>query len=81
MCFSNVYDIFPSQNSKLVYSLESLSLKPMQGNEVVYSTALAPLTLNPERQRMIAFRSMQSSLPEHDIVHVLHHTTLLVMNK
>jgi hypothetical protein len=40
--FSNVHDFFPSQNSKLVYSFESLSLKPMQGNGVVYLTVLAP---------------------------------------
>ena len=37
--------IFPSQNPKLVYSFESLSLKPMLGNEVVYLTVLAPWDL------------------------------------
>ena len=40
MCFSNVYD--STQNSKLVHSFQSLSLKPMQGNEVEYLTMLAP---------------------------------------
>ena len=33
----------PSQNSKLVYSFEPLSLKPMQGKGVVYLTVLVPL--------------------------------------
>ena len=42
MCFSNVYDFCPSQNSKLVYSFESLSLEPMLDNGVVYLTVLAP---------------------------------------
>ena len=41
MCFSNVCDFFPSQNSKLVHSFESLTLKPMQGDEVVYLPVLA----------------------------------------
>ena len=41
MCFSNVYDN-PSQNSKLVYSFESFSIKRMQGNGVEYLTMLAP---------------------------------------
>ena len=31
---------FPSQNSKPVYGFGPLSLKPMQGNEVVYLTML-----------------------------------------
>ena len=42
MCFPNVYDfIFIFQNWKLVYSFESLSLKPIQGNGVVYLIVLA----------------------------------------
>ena len=41
--FSSVYDFFPSQISKLVYSFESLSLKPIHGNKAVYLTMLVPL--------------------------------------
>ena len=40
--FSNFCDFFPSQKPMLVYSFESLSLKAMQGNGVVYLTVLAP---------------------------------------
>lgn len=34
---------FPSQNVKLVYSFELLSIKPMKGNGVVYLTMLVPM--------------------------------------
>ena len=38
-----MFVIFPLQNVELIYtSFKSLSLKPMQGNEVVYLTMLAP---------------------------------------
>ena len=40
--FFKFYDFFPSQNLKLVYSFESLSLKSMQGNGVVYLAVLVP---------------------------------------
>ena len=42
MCFSNVFGCF-FIISKLVYSFESLSIKPMQNNGVVYSTEFALL--------------------------------------
>jgi hypothetical protein len=42
VCFLGLCMIFSSQNSKLVYNFEPLSVKPMQGNEVVYLTVLAP---------------------------------------
>ena len=50
MGVSNVYDFFASQNPKLVYSFESLPLKPMQGNGGVYLTML------------VSFRYMEWSL-------------------
>ena len=46
MCFSDVCDCFASQNSKLVSIFESLSLKPMHGNEVVYLTVFTPKNIN-----------------------------------
>ena len=44
-CAIQMFIIFSSHNSKLIYSFETLSLKPMQGNGVVYLTVLA-LTVN-----------------------------------
>ena len=44
-CCSSVFNFFPSQNSKLVYTFETLSFKLMQGNGVVYFTVLVPGTL------------------------------------
>ena len=40
-CFSNVYD-FPSQDSKLVYSFESISLNLYKVMEFLYLIMLAP---------------------------------------
>ena len=37
---------FPSQNLRLVYSFESLSLKLMHDNGVVYLTMLAPFHIS-----------------------------------
>jgi hypothetical protein len=42
MCFSSIHKFFPSQNWKLIYSFESLSLKPMHDNGIAYLTVLAP---------------------------------------
>ena len=41
-CVFQMLWFIPSQNSKLAYNVESLSLKPMQGNGVVHLTVLAP---------------------------------------
>ena len=40
-CIFKIFMNFPSQDLKIVYSFESLSLKPMQGNGVTYLTMLA----------------------------------------
>ena len=37
-----MFMFFPSQNLKSIYIFESLSLKLMQGNKIVYLTMLAP---------------------------------------
>ena len=37
-----MFMIFPSQNAKLIYSVESLSLEPMQDVGVVYLTVVTP---------------------------------------
>ena len=44
-CVIHMFMIFSFKNSMLVYSFESLSLKPVQGNGVVYLTILAPLVV------------------------------------
>ena len=42
-CVFQMFMIFLSQKSNLVYSVELLSLTLMQGNEVVYLTMLVPI--------------------------------------
>ena len=51
VCFWNVYNFFlhKMQNSKLVYSFESLSLSTRQGSGIVHFTVLAPKHENKKR--------------------------------
>ena len=45
-CVSQMFMIFPFMNSKLIYSVESLSLKPMHGDQSCVLIVLVPYVID-----------------------------------
>ena len=64
---------FPSQNSKLVYSFESLSLKPMQGSGVAYLSCLCPYRV-PTLMPMLEIEIKKRIKIDKEVERTLHPT-------